>query len=211
MHPAAVLSVANLQMVAILKFYAVTRPLKYRSIKQGFLIKICTMKWVLITFSVTLDYNFSYDSYTGHSILFQIITPSLIFLAAIVLPITHFVIFKSIRKRMAVGKSHNLYQNKQRKQAFKVCFYRVIAFAIFWLLYAGWKIYLTMENYENYNQLIGTVFKCLALLNSAVNPIINIVAFRRQTQNSVLGRSTKKSFMMHGKSIEVILMYNFHV
>ena len=104
MHPAAVFSVANLQMVANLKFYAVTRPLKYRSIKQGFLIKICTMKWVLITFSVTLDYTFSYDSYTGHSILFQIITPSLIFLAAIVLAITHFVIFKSIRKRMAVGK-----------------------------------------------------------------------------------------------------------
>ena len=65
--------------------------------------------------------------------IFQIIIPPLIFLATIVLAITYFLIFKSIRTRMVVGKSHNLNQNKQRKQAFKACFYRVIAFNIFWL------------------------------------------------------------------------------
>lgn len=133
MHEAAALSVANLQMVAILKLYVVNRPLKYRTIKKRFLIRICTMQWVLITLLVVLDYTFSYDSYIGHSIFFQIIIPPLIFLATIVLAITYFLIFKSIRTRMVVGKSHNLNQNKQRKQAFKACFYRVIAFNIFWL------------------------------------------------------------------------------
>ena len=44
-HAAAALSVANLQMIAILKFYAVTRPLKYRTIIKRF-IRICTMQWV---------------------------------------------------------------------------------------------------------------------------------------------------------------------
>ena len=82
---------------------------------------------------------------------------------------------------MTVGESHNLNQNKQRKQAFKACFYRVIAFAIFWLPFAGWKIYLTMENHENCNHLIGIVFQYLALFNSVANPIIHIVVFRRQT------------------------------
>lgn len=181
MHEAAALSVANLQMVAILKLYVVNRPLKYRTIKKRFLIRICTMQWVLITLLVVLDYTFSYDSYIGHSIFFQKIIPPLIFLATIVLAITYFLIFKSIRTRMVVGKSHNLNQNKQRKQAFKACFYRVIAFNIFWLPYAGWKIYLTVEHYENYTQIIGIVFQYLALLNSVMNPIINIVVFRRQT------------------------------
>lgn len=105
-------------MVAILKFYALTRPLKYRSIKKRFLIKICTMQWVLVTFFVALDYDFSYDSYRGHSILFPIVIPPIIFLAAIVLAITHFVIFKSIRKRMAVGESHNLNQKNPKKTGF---------------------------------------------------------------------------------------------
>ena len=174
MHAAAASSVANLQMVAILKFYAHSA-IEIQVNQKEILIKICTTQWVLVTFFVALDYNFSYDSYRGHSILFPIVIPPIIFLAAIVLAITHFVIFKSIRKRMAVGESHNLNQNKQRKQFFKACFYRAIAFAIFWLPFAGWKIYLTMENYENYNYLIGIVFQYLALFNSVANPIIHIV------------------------------------
>lgn len=201
MHEAAALSVANLQMVAILKLYVVNRPLKYRTIKKRFLIRICTVQWVLITLLVVLDYTFSYDSYIGHSIFFQKIIPPLIFLATIVLAITYFLIFKSIRTRMVVGKSHNLNQNKQRKQAFKACFYRVIAFNIFWLPYAGWKIYLTVEHYENYTQIIGIVFQYLALLNSVMNQLSILSYFedKRKTQFRVV-RQKKESFMLHGES-----------
>ena len=91
-------SLANLQLAAILKFYAILRPFKYRSIKNRFIIKICLLQWVLITLPVTIDYTFTYLKHTGlyHSKFYQVIIPPLIFTAIIALAITYFLIFKSI-------------------------------------------------------------------------------------------------------------------
>lgn len=109
-------SLANLQLAAILKFYAILRPFKYRSIENGFIIKICLLQWVLVTLSVTIDYAFTYSKHKKfHSKLYQVIIPPLIFTAIIALAITYFLIFKSIQYRVAVGESHNVNQNKQRE------------------------------------------------------------------------------------------------
>ena len=111
-------SLANLQLAAILKFYAILRPFKYRSIENGF-IKICLLQWVLVTLSVTIDYAFTYSKHKKfHSKFYQVIIPPLIFTAIIALAITYFLIFKSIQYRVAVDESHNVNQNKQRENLF---------------------------------------------------------------------------------------------
>ena len=173
-------SLANLQLAAILKFYAILRPFKYRSIKNRFIIKICLLQWVLITLPVTIDYTFTYLKHTGlyHSKFYQVIIPPLIFTAIIALAITYFLIFKSIQNRVAVGESHNVNQNKEREKALKTCLYRVISFTMFWLPTSGWGIYEICT--ENRNQPTGKVLSYFVLLNPVMNPLIYIFVFRKQ-------------------------------
>ena len=171
-------SMANLQLVAILKFYAIMRPLKYRAVTKSFLVKVCILKWVLITLSVAVDYSISYTIYKKtHSQLYRIVIPHLILIAAVTLAVTYFLIFKSIRSRTAIGESCNPNKNKQNEKAFKACFYTVIAFAIFSLPNTGWKIYEMFI--DSYNQPIGKVLSYFVLFNSVVNPIIYFVVFRK--------------------------------
>ena len=138
------------------------------------------MQWVLVTFFVALDDNFPYDSYRGHSILFSNNHPPYISCCYCISYYTfcNFQIYQE--KNGCWGKSQFKPKKPKENRLLKLVFI-VIAFAIFWLPFAGWKIYLTMENYENYNHLIGIVFQYLALFNSVANPFIHIVVFRRQT------------------------------
>ena len=171
-------SMANLQLVAILKFYAIRRPLKYRAVTKSFLVKVCILKWILITLSVALDYTFSYTIHKKtHSQLYQVVIPHLILTAAVTLAVTYFLIFKSIRSRTAVGESCYRYRNKQSKKAFKTCLYTVIAFAIFSLPNMGWRIYEMFT--DSHNQPIGKVLSYFVLFNSVVNPIIYFAVFRK--------------------------------
>lgn len=173
-------SLANLQLAAILKFYAILRPFKYRSIKNRFIVKICLIQWILVTLPVTMDYAFTYSKLKRlHSKFYQVIIPPLIFTAITALAITYFLIFRSIQNRAAVGKSHNVSHNKQREKALKTCLYTVISFTMFWLPTSGWGIYEICT--ENRNQPIGKVLSYFVLLNPVVNPLIYIVVFRKQT------------------------------
>ena len=170
-------SMANLLLVAVLKFYAIMRPLKYRAVTKLFLVKVCILKWVLITLSVALDYTFSYAIHKRtHSEFYRVVIPHLILIAAVTLAITYFLIYKSVRNRTAVGESRNPDRNKSEK-AFKTCLYTVIAFAIFSLPNTGWRIYEMFT--ERHNQPIGKVLSYFVLLNSVVNPIIYFIVFRK--------------------------------
>ena len=75
------MSITNLLILAILRFYAVTRPFKYMTITKKFLAKIWILQWVLITLSAVFHFAFSYRINDNNSvsldnrIVYYLITP----------------------------------------------------------------------------------------------------------------------------------------
>ena len=180
------MSITNLLILAILRFYAVTQPLKYMIITRKFLVKICMLQWVLITlfaafllaFLYCINGNnsaFLYDQVTYNLIM----TSFFVILATIVFLMTYFAIFYAIRARVTTEHSNNVGLNKRREKSFQVAFYNVIAFVIFWLPSSGLRIYerITDTTYPT----TGLFLSYFVFLNSAANPIIYFTVFRKQS------------------------------
>ena len=178
------MSITNLLILAILRFYAVTRPLKYRTITRKFLVKICILQWVLITLAIIFYFAFSYRLNGNNSvssnnrIVYYLITPVLVILAITAFIFTYFSIFNAIRTRMTTQESNNMNLNKRREKTFQVAFYTVIAFVVCWLPSSGFRIYerVTENTYPN----VGLFLSYFVFLNSVGNPIIYFTVFRKQ-------------------------------
>ena len=178
------MSITNLLIIAILRFYAVTRPLKYMTITRKFLVKICILQWVLITLSVVFHFAFSYrlngnNSVSSSSrIVYYLITPISVILAIIAFIITYFYIFNAIRARMTIQESNNMNLNKRREKTFQVAFYTVIAFVVCWLPSSGFRIFERVT--ETTYPTVGLLLSYFVFLNSVANPIIYFTVFRKQ-------------------------------
>ena len=179
------MSITNLILLTILRFYAVKRPLKYMTITRKFLIKICILQWVLISMSVAFHFAFSYrihgsNSVSSHSrITYYLIAPLSVILATIAFVITYFFIFNAKRTRVTIRESNNVNPKKRREKTFQVAFYTVIAFVVFWLPSSGLRIYerITGNSYS----IVGLVLSYFVFLNSVANPIIYFTVFRKQS------------------------------
>ena len=178
------MSITNLILLTILRFYAVKRPLKYMTITRKFFINICILQWVLISMSVACHFAFSYringsNSVSSYSrVMYYLIAPLSVIIATIAFVITYFFIFNAIRTRITIRKINNVNQTKRREKAFQVAFYTVIAFVVFWLPSSGLRIYerVTGESYP----IAGLVLSYFVFLNSVANPIIYFTVFRKQ-------------------------------
>ena len=178
------MSITNLLILAILRFYAVTQPLKYRTITRKFLVKICILQWVLITLAIIFHFAFSYrlngnNSVSSNSrIVYYLITPVLVILAITAFIFTYFSTFNAIRARMTTQESNNMNLNKRREKTFQVAFYTVIAFVVCWLPSSGFRIYERVT--ENTYPKAGLFLSYFVFLNSVGNPIIYFTIFRKQ-------------------------------
>ena len=180
------MSITNLLILAILRFYAVSRPLKYMTITRKFLAKICILQWVLITLSVVFHFAFSYRindknaAFSYDQVTYNLIVTSFfVILATIVFLITYFAIFYAIRARVTTGYSYNVGLNKRREKSFLVAFCFVIAFVICWLPSSGLRIYEKVT--ETTYPTVGVLLSYFVFLNSVVNPIIYFTVFRKQS------------------------------
>lgn len=179
------MSITNLILLTILRFYAVKRPLKYMTITRKFLIKIFILQWVLISMSVAFHFAFSYrinGSYSVSSysrVMYYLIAPLSVIIATIAFVITYFVIFKVKRTRVTIRESNNRNPKKRREKTFQVAFYTVIAFVVFWLPSSGLRIYERISG-DSY-PIVGLVLSYFVFLNSVANPIIYFTVFRKQS------------------------------
>ena len=75
------MSITNLILLTILRFYAVKQPLKYMTITRKLFINICILQWVLISMSVACHFAFSYcingsNSVSSYSrVMYYLIAP----------------------------------------------------------------------------------------------------------------------------------------
>lgn len=173
---ALLVSVANLLLLAFLRLYAIRRPMKYRTVTKKFIIKICIFLWLLISLFIVMQFFFSYRLNDPDSDIFYVIIAPYVFLAVITFSVTYLIIFKSIRTRVNVGDGNMRKPNKRGDRAFKVGSYSVIAFAACWLPISAWSI---VDQVADQNTPSVLSLTCLAYLNSAVDPILYFVIYRK--------------------------------
>lgn len=170
------MSIANLLLLASLRLYAIRRPMKYRTVTKKFIIKICIFLWLLISLFIVMQFFFSYRLNDPDSDIFYVIIAPYVFLAVITFSVTYLIIFKSIRTRVNVGDGNMRKTNKRGDRAFKVGSYSVIAFAACWLPISAWSI---VDQVADQNTPSVLSLTCLAYLNSAVDPILYFVIYRK--------------------------------
>ena len=172
------MSVSNLMLVAVLRYYAAKRPFKHQSFTNGFITKICLLQWVLVTLFPIIKFSLSYRLNEEISEDPGIFLHIFIFLAATGLAATYVFIFRAIRSRKVVGESNSQSHGKTREKAFTVALFTVFAFAVCWLPYSGWKIYSMQTG--NQNHQISPFFATFMFSNSIVNPIAYLIVFRKR-------------------------------
>lgn len=170
------MSIANLLLLASLRLYAIRRPMKYRTVTKKFIIKICIFLWLLISLFIVMQFFFSYRLNDPDSDIFYVIIAPYVFLAVSTFSVTYLIIFKSIRTRVNVGDGNMRKTNKRGDRAFKVGSYSVIAFAACWLPISAWSI---IDQVADQNTPSVLSLTCLAYLNSAVDPILYFVIYRK--------------------------------
>ena len=110
------MSVSNLMLVTVLRYYAAKRPFKYQSFTNGFITKICLLQWVLVTLFPIIKFSLSYRLNEEISEDPGIFLHIFIFLAATGLAATYVFIFRAIRSRKVGGESNSQSHGKTREK-----------------------------------------------------------------------------------------------